>query len=160
MDLKMRIALDQDLKTFGTGDGHRNTLDLTPIGITGIDTADLQIVGESAIGIDMDVNRTWIEGFLVKRPQDIITKGTCGLSYKKNLYVVFVKSQKSKGLYFNDAVSAMVEAHYPNNKHFTTDDQVLTIIKTYQQATTYVDSDTNRYWNRIYIECEAYSKNQ
>lgn len=159
LDLKMRVALDEHLKTLGTGDGFLNTLDLTPVGIFGIDSADLQIVGESPLGIEMESGRTWIEGALVKNPQDIITPSSRGTSRKKDLFVVFVKSPKEEGLYFNEAISALVEEHFPNNKHIAIDGYTLTILKTFQQPTTYVDNDTGRYWNRVFVECEIYYEN-
>lgn len=159
VDLKMRQVLDSHITKLGTGDGYLNDLDLTPVGLTGLTTAPLQITGEAILGVDKEASRTWIEGALVKNPQEIITASECGLSHKKNLYVVFVKTPKEQGLYFNEAVSALVESHFPNNQKLKQNDFLVTVLKTFQQPTIYLDNDTGRYWNRIYVQCETYFKN-
>lgn len=161
VDLKMRMMLDAHLNSVGTEDTNTGdrVIDLTPLGIAGISEAICEVQGEHSFVEERDANKVWIEGALVKNPQSIITPSEKGLSHKKNMYVVFVKTPKDRGLYFNEAVSALIEAHFPNNKHIRQDGNTVTILKTYQQPTIYLMSDDGRFQNRIFIESEIYFLN-
>ncbi len=168
VDLKMRMMLDEYLGNIGTevvnGEANERTLDLTPVGIPQFTQSSIQIFGEHSlleVG-DRDGNKDWIEGTLVKVPQKIITPSDCGISHKKNLLTIFVKTTKEKGLYYNEAVSSIVEAYFPNNTHIKrdSDDTLITILKSYQQPTTYLNKDIGRFQNRVYVDVEMYYSNK
>ena len=108
----------------------------------------------------MDKTRVWVQGTLIKTPQQKITKGVCGLIHKKSLYVVFVKSDKLLGEYVNEAICSEIEKHFEYNKHETLNSKLLTVLDAYQQPSIYLDGDTGRDWNRVFIECEIYDNNK
>jgi hypothetical protein len=156
----MRMMLDKYLLEIGTGDLGLNerVLDLSIIGIPQFTDSNIQIYGEHFLGqiSDRDSEKDWVEGALVKSPQTLITSSECGLSHKKNLYTIFVKTPKEKGLYYNEAVSAIVEEHFPNNKHLRDSGNTITFLKTFQQPTTYLVDNLGRFQNRIFVESEIY----
>ncbi|AFK66659.1 hypothetical protein COPG_00063 [Colwellia phage 9A] len=167
VDLKMRMMLDEYLGKIGAevsgGESNERTLDLSSIGIPQFTNSSIQIFGEHSLLTvsQRDGEKDWIEGALVKNPQTIITPSKCGMSHKKNMFVIFVKTSKGHGLYYNEAVSAIVEEYFPNNTHLSknSDGTLLTVLKSYQQPTPYLNTDLGRFQNRIFVEVEIYYPN-
>ena len=163
IDLKMRMMLDKYLLEIGTGNvgDNERLLDLSAIGIPEFTNSNIQIYGEHSLGqiTDRGSEKDWIEGALIKNPQALITPSENGLSHKKNLYTIFVKTPKERGLYYNEAVSAIVEEYFPNNKHLREGGNTITFLKSFQQPTTYLVDSLGRFQNRIFVESEIYYNN-
>lgn len=159
LDFTMRKILDTKLQQIGTGTSSElRSLDISSYNLGSNTTMGIHLgAGSNLEGLEN--SRSWIQGTLVKSPQDNLTRGDDGLTHKKSIYVVFVKTDKLLGEYVNEAISSEVEKHFGYNTHITLDGKLLTILKTYQQPSIYIDSDTGRYWNRVFVECEIYDKN-
>lgn len=160
IDLQVRRALAAHLLTIGTAspstEPNERVVDLTLYGVT--TAGNLQIVA-GEMPTDMSQSSSWIEAFLVKTPQFIRTPSGVGLSHKLYQYSIWVKTIKDFGLHINEAICGAIEDHFPNNKHITVGDNVLTILKTYQQPIVVADNETGRLFNRVFIDCEIYYKN-
>lgn len=158
IDLQVRRALAEHLLEVGTPTAIDNErlIDLTPYGLTGTNTIQI-VAGE--IPTTMSQSLSWAEAFLVKTPQFLRTPSNTGLSYKLYQYGLWIKTKKELGLHVNEAVSGAIEEHFPNNKHIVVGDNVLTILKTYQQSIVAADNETGRLFNRVFIDCEIYYKN-
>ncbi len=163
VDLKMRMMLDSYLGQIGSNNGESNErlIDLTEIGISQITSSSVQIFGEHSLVETQNRNgeKDWLEGALVKNPQSIITPSKCGMSHKKNIFVVFVKTSKEQGIYYNEALSAIVEQYFPNNHKIEENGNLLTVLKSYQQPTPYLNTNLGRFQNRIFVEVEIYYQN-
>tara|TARA_R110002033_G_scaffold44810_1_gene87858 strand:- start:2758 stop:2937 length:180 start_codon:yes stop_codon:yes gene_type:complete len=54
-------------------------------------------------------------------------------------------------------ISTLIEDHFPKNMKFKLkDNSTLTILKSYQQPTIFLDKINNRLFNRVFIDCEVY----
>lgn len=161
MDLRIRSVMNDRMLSLGTGTGNNRTVDLSTLGITGLTSADIQILAGEHSSVKKDDERSWVEPFLVKNPQVIYTPSKFGVSRKKGQYTVWIKTPLSEGLYFNEALAGMVEEHFENNLHLPlSDGDVITILKTYQQATITVDSSSGRLFNRVFVDFEVYYESQ
>jgi hypothetical protein len=164
IDLVSGYMLDTKIKELGTLVGTELTLDISQI--TGELPASLGVPTTALIQVsggdqdDLVQEASWIEATVLKSPPEIIIKGACGLTRKRIDYVIMVKTPKMIGRYFNQALSDTIEAHFPNNLHLTYNNYLLTVEKSYQQATIYLDTASGRWWNRIYVECEIYYDNK
>lgn len=162
VDLQVRQALNNHILTIG-GAGtvsNERVVDLSLLGMAGVSGIQtLQIAaGEYSTNV-MKQSTNWVETFLIKAPQSIKTPSESGLSYKQYQYGLWIKTDKSNGLFTNEAISGLIELHIPNNLHLPIGDQTLTILKTYQQAAVVSDNDTGRLFNRVFVDCEIYYKN-
>lgn len=165
IDLISQYLLDERIKTLGSVTGDIRTLDIS--GITGQLPASLNIPTSSIIEISgaggaegRSQTSTWLEVDLVKSPPNILTAGETGITRKRQDFVIMIKSLIDSGKYLCQAISDEIEGHFPNNLHLTHGDHLLTVMKTYQQANIYLDSNSGRYWNRIYVECETFYDNK
>lgn len=161
VDLPVRSVLNAKLMEIGTGSSNRKEIDLSPLGVTGLTTANIQIVAGEHTSEEMNQDLVWVEPFLVKSPQDIYTPSEQGLSKKTYQYTIWVKTPVEEGLSFNEAVSGMVEHHFDNNLHLKLpNDDVVTILKTYQQSVITKDNKSGRLFNRVFVDCEIYYRNK
>ncbi len=161
VDLKIRSVMNDRILTLGTGTGNNRTVDLSTLGIAGLVSADIQILAGEYSSINKDDERSWVEPFLVKSPQTIYTPSEFGVSKKKGQYTIWIKTPLSEGLYFNEALAGMVEEHFENNLHLPlSGGNVITILKTYQQASITVDSGSGRIFNRVFVDFEVYYESQ
>lgn len=162
VDLDIRLKLNTHLYTLGTeiGDnGKSRQLDLSVYNFPAFTTADV-FISEGERAESMPQDRSWIEHFLVKSPQRIYTPAGCGISRKAYQYGIWVKTPLEYGPAYNEMVAGLIEEHFPNNMHIPLDNgDTLTVLKTYQQATVVTDSDSGRMFNRVFIDCENYFKN-
>lgn len=160
-DLQIRSVLNSKLLELGTGTGNKRTVDLAPSGITGLSSADIQILAGEYSTEKKDNKRSWVEPFIVKSPQNIYTPSPCGLSHKKTQLVIWVKTLLKDGLFFNEALAGMIQEHFNNNLHLPLPNgDVLTVLKSYQQATIVVDDKSGRFYNRVFVETEVYYKSR
>lgn len=163
IDLKVREKLNEHLLSIGaislTGNSNERTLELATLGIPSVTgDRDIQIVaGETPP--DMQQGLSWVEAFLVKSPQLIRTPSESGISQKLYQYTLWVKTNKDLGLFENEAISGLLENHFPNNLHLPIGNDVITILKTYQQPIVIADNETGRLFNRVFIDCEVYYNN-
>jgi len=161
-DLIVRQTLNTHMLAIGAqGDavGVRD-IDLSTLGISGLVTAPIQVVSGEYSSVPKSVEKDWVEPFLVKSPQTIITPSVRGLSRKAYMYTIWVKVDKEKGVYYNEGLSGMIEQHFPNNLHLENNGILLTVLKTYQQATITIDSNSGRLFNRVFVEGEVYYSNK
>lgn len=166
-DAYIAKALDDDLFQIGTQDpsgvlGH-NTIDISAItaqlGIS-YQTADLEIVSQGYLSVERSTTRDWVDIFLVKVPQEIITSRGCGLSAKSNMLTLHVKTPKEKGLYYNSAVSTFLEEHYFYNKKVEVPlGGTVSVTKTYQQPSILLGND-GRFFNRVFVETDYFYHNE
>lgn len=158
IDLQVRKALSEHLLGIGspTSEDNERVLDLSPYGLSGSHTIQV-VAGE--VPTTMKQSLSWVEAFLVKTPQFLRTPSETGLSYKLYQYGLWVKTKKDLGLFVNEAICGAIEEHFPNNKHIVVGDNTLTILKTYQQPIVAADNETGRLFNRVFIDCEIYYKN-
>lgn len=166
VDLLIRKALEDDMFSIGTQDpsaifGHRN-IDITDIssavGISAT-TGELEITSEGYISADRSATRDWVDLFLVRTPQDIITSRGCGLSNKSNMLTLHIRTLKEKGSYYNAVISHYLEEHFFYNKKLSVPDGgTVSVTKTYQQPTTALES-SGRFFNRIFVETDFYYHN-
>lgn len=164
-DLEVRKALQDKLITLGNQQaGEQYNLreyDLTRYSGYGfINNNKVQIVQGESSTENMLEDYSWIEFFLTKSPQFIITSSEKGYSRKSYIFTLWIKTPHIEGVVFNEAMSSLVEEHFENNEHLPLPDgSVVTVLKTYQQATITRDSSSGRYFNRVFIECENYYNN-
>lgn len=162
VDLDIRLKLNTHLNTLGTevvGSPKSRQLDLSIYNFPAFTTADVYI-SEGERAEIMPQGQSWIEHFLVKSPQRIYTPAGCGISRKAYQYGIWVKTPLKYGPTYNEMVAGLIEEHFPNNMHIPLDNgDTLTVLKTYQQATVVTDSDSGRMFNRVFIDCENYFKN-
>lgn len=158
IDLQVRRALSEHLLSIGTPTSTANerVLDLSPYGLSNSHTIQI-VAGE--VPTTMQQSLSWAEAFLVKTPQFLRTPSETGLSYKLYQYGLWIKTKKDLGLFTNEAICGAIEEHFPNNKHLVVGDNILTILKTYQQPIVAADNETGRLFNRVFIDCEIYYKN-
>jgi hypothetical protein len=158
IDLQVRRALAEHLLSIGssTAVSNERVLDLSPYGLSNSHTVQI-VAGE--VPTTMQQSLSWAEAFLTKTPQFLRTSSESGLSYKLYQYVLWIKTKKDLGLFINEALCGAIEEHFPNNKHIVVGDNILTIIKTHQQPIVSADNETGRLFNRVYIDCEIYYKN-
>ena len=156
-DLQIRRVLNEKLLSIGTQVNGAVEIDMSPAGLTGVSTAKLQVLSGEHSAEPKDQDLTGVESFIVKAPQEMYTPTDCGLSKKKTQYVLWIKTLPEKGVYFNEAVAGMFQIHFGNNQHLLMGDGgVLTILKSYQQATVVGDGKTGRLFNRVFIDTEVY----
>lgn len=161
IDLPVRSVLNAKLMEIGTGSSNKRILDLSPLGIAGLTTANTQIVAGEHTSEALDQGLVWVEPFLVKSPQDIYTPSNQGLSRKTYQFTIWVKTPVGLGVFFNEAVSGIIEEHFNNNLHLKLpSNDVVTILKTYQQSVITKDSSTGRLFNRVFVDCETYYKSR
>jgi len=162
IDSLVRVALDERLLSIGTqfGDNqNERVIDLGAVGIPKVGgTINIQIVGGESPP-EMEQEMAWVEAFLLKSPQFIRTPSEAGLSLKLYQYVLWVKTDKLRGTLTNEVLSGCLEEHFHNNLHLPVGNNVLTILKTYQQPVVIADNETGRLFNRVSIDCEIYYKN-
>lgn len=162
IDTSVRLALKERIYSLGTqlgGNENERVVDLGTLGLPNISgEINIQIVGGESPP-EMNQNMAWVEAFLLKTPQFIRTPSKSGLSHKLYQYVLWVKTDKLLGTITNEVLSGYIEQHFQNNLHLPVGNNVLTILKTYQQPTVTVDNETGRVFNRIFIDCEIYYKN-
>lgn len=163
-DYQVRQVLNTLLLSMGTpvgdvSDGIRliNLSDLGIPDLTGEYT--IQVVGGELPPNSMQQGMTWVEAFLVKAPQSIKTPSEAGLSHKEYQYTLWIKTDKSYGLFINEAISGYIENHFQNNKHLQAGNDTLTILKSYQQPLVIADNNTGRLFNRVFVDCELYYNN-
>lgn len=143
----------------GTGVGNKRLVDLTPAGIVGLSTANIQILAGEYSTEEKDQGLVWVEPFVVKSPQFSYTPSECGLSKKNTQLVIWVKTLLGDGLYFNEAVAGMIQEHFKDNEHLSLPNgEVVTILRSYQQATIVVDDTSGRFYNRVFVDTETYYK--
>lgn len=160
-DIQIRSVLNSKLLSIGTGTGNKRTLDLSFAGITGISSAEIQIVSGEYTTEPKDQKKVWIEPFTVKSPQIMYTPTVDGISKKKLQYTIWVKTLPEDGLFYNEVVSGAIEQHFKDNEHLpTSNGDMLTILKSYQQPTITVDSTSGRLFNRVFIDTEMYYNTQ
>lgn len=150
--------MDQKLLEFSSADeAGLGVVDLSGYGLS---SPKIQIASNNTTET-LDDDRVWIQGSLTKFPPDVLTRGPNGIVEKKGLYVVFVKVAKGEDQaeYTTDAISDMLENHFKYNEKIELDNHLLTITKTYQQPNVAINGADQRYWNRIFVECEIYYKN-
>ena len=158
-DLQIRTVLTSKLMELGNGTDNKIVVDLTPAGILGLTTANIQILAGEYSTEEKDQDAEWVEPFVVKSPQFSYTPSEQGLSKKNTQFVIWVKTQLEKGLYFNEALAGMIQAHFEDNEHLPLPNgEVLTILKTYQQSTIVVDDTSGRFYNRVFVDTETYYK--
>lgn len=160
-DLINRSAMNDRLISIGTGTGNRRTIDLSPVGIPALTEANIQILAGEYCAEKKEQGLVWVEPFMVKSPQMIFTPSRYGLSRKTFQYVIWIKTHLDRGVYFNEAVSGMIEERFANNLHIPLPSgDVITILKTYQQATISVDDVSGRLYNRVFVDAEVYYESQ
>lgn len=161
VDLEIRNKLISHLYSLGTDDPDvkNRSLDLSAFGY-GFTTAPLYMNEGEKTSDSLPEDREWIEHFLVKSPQIIYTQGDCGISSKDFVFTIWVKTDRNKGTFYNEMISGLIEEHFPNNMHIPLDNgDTLTVVKSYQQASIIQDSKSGRLFNRVFVECENYFKN-
>lgn len=161
IDRSVRKALTDHLLTIGTEAGftEERVLDLSVFGDPAYTEADI-LFSEGEDAGELPQDRDWLEYFLVKSPQRIFTPSGCGISRKAFQFVIWVKTQRWKDTHYNEMVAGLIEDHFNNNQHFTLDNgDILTVLKTYQQASIVKDSASGRLFNRVFVDCENYFKN-
>lgn len=161
IDLDIRNKLDTHIHTLGTQNGStlkERTLDLSVYGLGAVSS---NIYITSGGGLDpLPQDRDWLEYFIIKSPQIIVTPANQGISWKPYQYGIWVKTPKDMGVFYNEMVSGIIEEHFPNNMHIPLDNgDTLTVLKTYQQSAITLDSSSGRLFNRVFIDCENYFKN-
>ena len=163
IDLLVREKLNEHLLSIGnisaSGNINERVLNLSSLGIPSVvGERNIQIVaGETPPPMLQD--HSWVEAFMVKAPQFIRTPSEQGISQKLYMYTLWIKTDKELGLFDNEAISGLIEQHFPNNLHLPIGNDVITILKTYQQPTVIADNETGRLFNRVFIDCEVYYKN-
>lgn len=161
VDLEIRDKLIRHLYTIGTQDGgiKNRSVNLSQFNL-GFSTAPVYITEGEKAAESMPDSREWIEHFLVKSPQIIYTQGDCGISSKDYIFTIWIKTRRDQGTYYNEMISGIVEEHFQNNMHIPLDNgDTLTVIKSYQQSSIIQDSKSGRLFNRVFVECENYFKN-
>jgi hypothetical protein len=156
LDFEMRKILDISLSGLGVEEGSNGRRLLSISGITGVTDTKIHVKGSSLVPLDPE--RSWVSAQLVKIPSDIITRGTKGLIEKEGLYTIKVETSTDLGEYLIEAISASIEEHFSYNMHIASEGILLTINKTWQQPSIFINKPSNRYWNRIYVGCIIYDK--
>lgn len=161
VDLDIRDKLINHLYTIGSQDGNvkNRSVDLSKFGYS-FTTAPTYITEGESPSSKLPDNKEWIEHFLVKSPQIIYTQGDCGISSKDYIFTIWVKTRRERGTFYNEMVSGLIEEHFPNNMHIPLKNgDTLTVVKSYQQSSIIQDSKSGRLFNRVFVECESYFKN-
>lgn len=156
IDLEVRKVLDDHLLKIGEieSDGLNKSLDLIRFD-SEFDCAPIYLsAGETSIISKMPKDKTWIEYFLVKSPGSLIT---AGLEVKLYQYGAWIKTVPENGIVFNEMISTLIEDHFPKNMKFKLkDNSTLTILKSYQKPTIFLDKRNNRLFNSVFFDCEVY----
>lgn len=161
VDLEIRDKLINHLYGLGTEDTDvkNRSMDLGVFGY-GFTSAPVYITEGEKSSDTLPDGKEWVEYFLVKSPQIIYTQGDCGVSSKDYVFTIWVKTRREQGTFYNEMISGLIEEHFPNNMHIPLDNgDTLTVVKTYQQASIIQDSKSGRLFNRVFVECENYFKN-
>lgn len=160
MDLKVRQALNSKLIDIGTGVGNKKQLDLTVLGISGLDVADIQIVGGEKTTEPLLQDREWIESFLVKGKPEELTGKDCGFTRSSYVYTIWVKTRPEFGTYYCEGVSGLIQEHFKHRERIQlSDGTTLRVLSAYQQPSVVIDNNSTRLFNRVFVECEAYHRN-
>lgn len=161
IDYYVRRELDDHLFKVGTqlSSIKERRLDLTMFS-TPFTTADVEISrGEDAVS-ELPQDLSWVQHFLVQTPQRIFTSSNCGISRKQYQYGLWIKTPRELGSNYNKMVAGIIEEHFPNNTHLPLQNgDNLTVLKTYQQASVILDSNSGRFFNRVFVDCESYFNN-
>lgn len=149
----MTKAMDSQMPLIGTvgSSPNRRVIDLSSYGLTK-SSADIHIASTlTTSGLDTD--KVWIQQELVKVPSKRFNK--C-LTHQKGLYTIFIKTLENDGKYFNEALSDAIENHFQYNQKISQDGELITILDSFQQPNVFLHKETQRYWNRVFINCEVY----
>lgn len=157
LDFMMRKIMDTQLSILGSG-GQDNPLREVSLSEYDMGTNLIEVSSGTGAG-DLEISRSWVQGTLTKIPSIILTRGEEGLTQKKGIYTVFVKTLKGHGEYVNEALSSEIEKHFAYNLKLKNSNYLLTINKTWQQPNIFLNGSDGRYWNRIFIGCEIYHNN-
>tara|TARA_Y100000310_G_C20671823_1_gene810716 strand:- start:1713 stop:2234 length:522 start_codon:yes stop_codon:yes gene_type:complete len=168
IDTYARMLLTEHVRSIGTTVGgtapiqgvERNITLNAPVGLGLPTTAECSIVSGEDSFLSRKDSQVWLDTFVIKEPSSSITASPQGITRKGVQFVIWVKTDKNYGAYYNEAICNAVEEHFPNNKHLIDSEQNnVTVLNTHQQATIAIDSDTGRLYNRVFINCEIYYKN-
>ncbi|MCK7632251.1 hypothetical protein MZ018_09360 [Shewanella sp. JNE10-2] len=156
IDFEVRRVLDNHILKIGEVESDELNKNLNLMGFNSeFDCAPIYLsAGETGAISKMPKDKAWVEYFLVKSPGTFIT---AGLELKLYQYVAWIKTVPENGIIFNEMISTLIEEHFPKNMKFKLkDNSTLTILKSYQQPTIFLDKRSNRLFNRVFIDCEVY----
>lgn len=162
IDLRIRQALNAHLLTVGAGDAGSvsRTVDLSPAGVSGLTTASIHIQPGEYSTVTPPQDRDWVEPFLIKSPQIAYSGKANGLQKKTFQYTLWIKTDKSKDLFYAEVLAGMLEEHFPNNQLIKAGDLNIKVLRTYQQSNIQTDKSSGRLFNRVFIDCEVYYENK
>lgn len=157
VDLEVRKALDNHLLKLGRdeSDIFNRVLDLSAFNIEPSNAHIYLTAGETGSMSNYPKDKTWLEYFLVKSPSRFIT-GT--VEERVYQYCIWVKTDHNNGLSYNEVISSLLEDHFTNIRNpLHKDDKIsLTVTRVYQNATILLDRKTDRFFNRVIMDCEVY----